>query len=143
MAKSVGTSSEEPAPTGVLYILNALAFSTLLSSQETDAHLWRNLRSPPGQPLNFTLESPSCQLRLPEATRKLKPHGGSSRHQGLTLPSAWSPCGHTRDLGRKFLAAPRVPVRLPAFRPPRGKMNFTGDEQRRQIGIPTPPAYRF
>src|ERR1700729_3390630 len=77
-----GTSSEEPARRGFLYILNALAFSTLLSSQETDAHLWRNLRSPPGQPLNFTLESPSCQLRLPEATRKLKPHGGSSRHQG-------------------------------------------------------------
>jgi hypothetical protein len=37
MAVSV-TSSEEPADGG-LYISNALAFSTLLSSQETDAHL--------------------------------------------------------------------------------------------------------
>src|ERR1700684_3936513 len=108
--------TRDPPRRGFSTFINALAFSTLLSSQETDAHLWRNLRSPPGQPLNFTLESPSCQLRLPEATRKLKPHAGSSRHQGLTLPSAWSPCGHTRDLGRKFLAAPRVPVRLPAFR---------------------------
>jgi hypothetical protein len=33
------TSSEEPADGGS-YIYNALAFSTLLSSQETDAHRW-------------------------------------------------------------------------------------------------------
>ena len=61
---SGGTSSEEPAPTGVLYILNALAFSTLLSSQETDAHRCEACRSTSGQPLNLTLVFPPCQLRF-------------------------------------------------------------------------------
>jgi hypothetical protein len=70
MAISVGTSSEEPAPTGVLYILNALAFSTLLSSQETDAHRCEAYRSTSGQPLNLTLVFPSCQLHLSGRFRK-------------------------------------------------------------------------
>jgi|SRR5215469_11409610 len=48
--------------TGVLYISNALAFNTLLSSQETDAHLRGTLVPPPGQLLYFTTEHPSCQL---------------------------------------------------------------------------------
>ena len=61
MAISVGTSSEEPAPTGVLYIYNALAFSTLLSSQETDAHRRGACRSTSGQPLNLTPVPPPCQ----------------------------------------------------------------------------------
>ena len=94
-------------------------------------------RSPPGQPLNLTLVFPSCQLRFPGSFRRSKPHGGYSRHQGHPRRPGGH-CGHTQDLGRKFLAAPRVPSRLPAFRPPRGKMNFTGDAQPRQIGIPTP-----
>jgi hypothetical protein len=46
MANIRGTSSEEPAPTGVLYIINALAFSTLLSSQETGAHRVPELFAP-------------------------------------------------------------------------------------------------
>ena len=53
---------EETSPDGGLYIYHALAFSTLLSSQETDAHLWRKFPSPPGQPLNFTLGFLPCQL---------------------------------------------------------------------------------
>src|ERR1700722_63051 len=82
--KSAGTSTQKaPAPTGVSYIYNALAFSTLLSSQETDAHLRRNFRSLPGQPLNLTLEFLSCQLRFRKLSRSLRRfHYGLSRHQG-------------------------------------------------------------
>jgi hypothetical protein len=40
----------------------ALAFSTLLSSQETDAHHPPAFAAHPGQPLNFTQIVPSCQL---------------------------------------------------------------------------------
>ena len=61
----------------------------------------------------------------------------------LTLHSLADRYRHTRDLGWKVLMAPRVPVRLPAFRPPRGKMNFTGGMQRSQIGGSTQPAYLF
>src|SRR6185437_7620086 len=42
-------------------VLNALAFSTLLSSQETGAHHPPALTALPGQPLNFTQFVPSCQ----------------------------------------------------------------------------------
>ena len=47
MANFRGTRPEDPAPTGVVQI-NALAFSTLLSSQETDAHRRETLISQPG-----------------------------------------------------------------------------------------------
>src|SRR5258708_2155639 len=43
-------------------VLNALAFSTLLSSQETGAHHPPAHAAHPGQPLNFTLRVPACQL---------------------------------------------------------------------------------
>ena len=62
---------------------------------------------------------------------------------GLTLHSLAGHYGHTRDLGSKVLMAPRVQDRLPAFRPPRGKMNFTGGMQRSQIESCTQPAYLF
>src|SRR6201997_5732438 len=57
---------------GFVHLYNALAFSTLLSSQETDAHLRRNFRSPPGQPLNLTLEFLSCQLRFRKLSGRLR-----------------------------------------------------------------------
>src|SRR6185437_2547615 len=79
MAVSVEPGSERAGPDGGLYIYNALAFSTLLSSQETDAHLRRNLRSLPGQPLNLTLEFLSCQLRFRKLSGRLR-----SRH--CTVP---------------------------------------------------------
>jgi hypothetical protein len=83
MAVSAGPDSEEPAPTGVCTSYNALAFSTLLSSQETDAHLRRNFRSLPGQPLNLTLEFLSCQLRFRKLSRRLRSRRiGLSRNQG-------------------------------------------------------------
>ena len=51
---------------------------------------------------------------------------------------------HAHKLRRDFLlVAPRVPVRLPAFRPPRGKTNSTADGNPSQIGGSTPLAYRF
>src|ERR1700739_876707 len=72
----------EASRDGGLYIYHALAFSTLLSSQETDAHLRRNLRSLPGQPLNLTLEFLSCQLRFRKLSGRLRRRRyGHSRHQ--------------------------------------------------------------
>jgi hypothetical protein len=54
-----------------------------LSSQETDAHLRRNLRSLPGQPLNLTLEFLSCQLRFRKLSGRLRSwHSSVSKHQG-------------------------------------------------------------
>ena len=146
---SVEPDSEEPVPTGVCTFVNALAFSTLLSSQETDAHLRRNFRSLPGQPLNLTLEFLSCQLRFRKLSRRLRSRrGGLSRHQ-RSAPSA---CGRRIQQAQRVrarpsevetLVAPRVPARLPAFRPPRGKMNFTAGANRRQIGSCTPLTDRF
>jgi hypothetical protein len=61
--KSVGTSTQKaPAPTGVLYIYNALAFSTLLSSQETDAHRVLNFRSSLGATHLIYPGCPACQI---------------------------------------------------------------------------------
>src|SRR3984957_63790 len=72
-----------PPRRGFSTFIHALAFSTLLSSQETDAHLRRNFRSLPGQPLNLTLEFLSCQLRFRKLSRSLRRfHYGLSRHQG-------------------------------------------------------------
>src|ERR1700733_13489138 len=104
MAISVGTSSEEPAPTGVLYIYNALAFSTLLSSQETDAHRCGACHSTSGQPLNLTLVFPSCQLRFSGSFRKMsKPHHGSTRHQKSPSAASLAPAGTRETLGWKLL----------------------------------------
>jgi hypothetical protein len=84
--------------------------------------------------------STSFSRKLPEDVEAV-----TMNHQtpGLTFHRLAGHYGHTRDLGRKVLMAPRVPARLPAFRPPRGKMNFTGGSQRSQIESCTHPAYRF
>jgi hypothetical protein len=47
----------------------ALAFSTLLSSQETDAHHLPAFAAHPGQPSHSTLRLPYCQLRFPDCCR--------------------------------------------------------------------------
>src|ERR1700733_7031518 len=87
-------------PDGGLYISNALAFSTLLSSQETDAHLWRNLRSPPGQPLNLTPEILSCQLRFQKLSGKLRRRrGGLSRRHGSPSVSLVTTVGTRETFG--------------------------------------------
>src|ERR1700749_1344374 len=82
MAKSVETSSQrKPAPTGVLYIYHALAFSTLLSSQETDAHRVPNFRSSLGATLLIYPVFPSCQIgagsQLIEPVRQIWLFGNS------------------------------------------------------------------
>ena len=124
-----------PAPTGVLYIYNALAFSTLLSSQETDAHLRRNSRSLPGQPLNLTLEFLSCQLHVRKFSGRCRSWRSVPPDTMGHPPSAWRPLrAHARPSEGDSLVAPLVPARLPAFRLPRGKRNFTGGAQLRQIG---------
>ena len=112
---------------GFSTFVNALAFSTLLSSQETDAHHQRNLRSHPGQPLNLTLEFLSCQLRFRKLSGRLRRfHFGYSRHQGLPSVSQAATvlskhCERTLDL-RKLVprwlpgswSALRLPVPLGA-----------------------------
>src|ERR1700753_3066846 len=93
--------SVEPAPKNQprrwLYILNALAFSTLLSSQETDAHLRRNLRSLPGQPLNLTLEFLRCQLRVRKLCGAFRSwHCSPSRHHESSSVSLEAARAHAR-----------------------------------------------
>ena len=105
-----------PAPTGVRTSFNALAFSTLLSSQETDAHRRKNYHSPPGQPLNLTLKLPSCQPRS-ESFREAKRHIGLSRHQATSSVSLVAARAHARPSKVGSSVAPRVQGRLPAFRP--------------------------
>ena len=144
-----GTRLRRTSPDGGLYIYNALAFSTLLSSQETDAHLRRNLRSLPGQPLNLTLEFLSCQLRFRKLSGRLRSRHCSPSHPKSHPPSVWWPqhfssTAGTRETSRsRSSVAPRFSARLPAFRLPLGKMNFTADGNPRQIEGPTPVAYRF
>jgi hypothetical protein len=64
---SVGTTSEDPDPDGGSTSLNALAFSTLLSSQETDAHHRKTLISHPGLISLFCFDHRRGDLfKLPE-----------------------------------------------------------------------------
>src|ERR1700753_145406 len=100
--------SVEPAPKNQprrgLYIYNALAFSTLLSAQETDAHLRRNLRSPPGQPLNLTPEFLSCQLRFQKLSGRLRRRRvGLSRRHGSPSVSLVAAVGTRETFGSCFL----------------------------------------
>src|ERR1700759_326655 len=88
MAKSVEARLRRASPDGGLYIYHALAFSTLLSSQVADAHLRRNLRSLPGQPLNLTLEFLSCQLRFRKLSGRLRSGTTVSPDTKVHPPSA-------------------------------------------------------
>jgi hypothetical protein len=139
-----GTGLRRAGPDGGLYIYHALAFSTLLSSQETDAHHRRNFRSLPGQPLNLTLEFLSCQLRFRKLSGRLRSRRvGLSRHQGSASVSLVATVGTRKTFGSRSLGGspgPGPPSGVPS---PRGKMNFTAGANRRQIGGSTPRAYRF
>src|SRR5215469_550008 len=123
--------------TGVLYISNALAFNTLLSSQETDAHLRRTLVPPPGQPLNFTPSRPTCQawssfeLLLTFWDFPYRQHANAREPPRLARQAP--------DEG--FLVAPQVPSRrLAAFRPLGARRTLEAPESlvksRRTIWIP-------
>jgi hypothetical protein len=112
------------APTGVCTFNNALAFSTLLSSQETDAHLRRNLRSLPGQPLNLTLEFLSCQLRFRKLSGRLRSgRGGLSRHQGSASVSLVVTTDTRETFGSRFLGG------SPGPGPPSGVPSPSGQDE--------------
>src|ERR1700749_4825792 len=97
--KSVGTRTEARSRRGFVHF-HALAFSTLLSSQETDAHLRRNLRSLPGQPLNLTLEFLSCQLRFQKLSGRLRRRRvGLSRRHGSPSVSLMATVGTRETFG--------------------------------------------
>jgi len=106
---SVTSPSRNPHDGG-MYIYHALAFNTLLSSQETDAHHHRILIQYPGQPLNFTPEYLSCQLRFPELTGRLLTLRSSGRPQ-LTPASL---ANNARPTARGLLGGSPGPG--PAFR---------------------------
>ena len=130
MAVTAGTRPEDPVPTGVVHLIHALAFSTLLSSQETDAHRQVRFRFPVGATLKLYPRGSCVSTSFPEAFRKvadcrsLRPQ--ASGLQGLRARAVAPEAS--------CLVAPRVPSRLAAFRPPRGKKNSTGSENPRQIG---------
>ena len=113
-----------PAPTGVLYISNALAFSTLLSSQETDAHLALNFRSLLGATRLSYPGFPSCQIGsrfdLLEPFRRI----GIC---GFPEPSAYSPFGVVRTARE----APQRPSTggSPGPGPPSGVPSPSGQQE--------------
>ena len=125
---------KEASPDGGLYIYHALAFSTLLSSQETDALRSPNFRSSLAATLLIYPGFPPCQIgpsskysnRLPDLAFRISP---SHQH---TACLEW--CLRTRSSAEACLrVAPRVRARLAAFPPPRGKRNLTGPRHPRQI----------
>ena len=110
---TVRDTRKHPA-TGVCTSINALAFSTLLSSQETDAHLGGTCVPFRGNPQTILRSS----FRVNFVSGGF-PEGSEATRRSLQTPrghppSVWWPLGHTRDL-RKL--APRwLPGSRPAFR---------------------------
>jgi hypothetical protein len=116
-----------PPRRGFSTFIHALAFSTLLSSQETDAHLRKNLRSLPGQPLNLTLEFLPCQLRFRKLSGRLRSSTAVTPDTMSHFHQPCGPCGRTRDLRKLILGdcpGPGPPFGVPS---PSGKMNSTAD----------------
>jgi len=78
---------------------------------------------------------PSCQTgprsELFGPLSQIRPFRNS---RVISIPALLEWCGTHAKLRRGFLlVAPRVRARLPAFPPPRGKMNLTGPGHPRQI----------
>src|SRR5215472_15190806 len=107
---------------------NALAFSTLLSSQETGAHHQPAFARPPGQPLNFTRGFHTCQLgvfrKFPDTSLTVKisrtqhtrsPRTLHSRTAERNDPRSWACWGVADQASSRWSA--RVSVRRPACRP--------------------------
>ena len=128
-----GTRLRRTSPDGGLYIYHALAFSTLLSSQETDAHLWRNFHSPPGQPLNLTLEFLSCQLSFRNLSGRL-PTSRHSSHRGSASVSLVAVTGTRETFGNKLLGG------SPGPGPPSGVPSPSGQDE--LYGSREPPSNR-
>ena len=134
MAISAETESEDPPRRGFSTFINALAFSTLLSSQETNAHRQRNLRSLPGQPLNLTLEFLSCQLRFRKVPGRLRSQRCSlSRRQGSASVSLVALWAH-ETFGSRFLGG------SPGPGPPSGVPSPSGQDE--LYGWREPPSNR-
>src|SRR5580704_12127320 len=105
-------SSEEPSRDGGFSTYNALAFNTLLSSQETDTHHRGASAPPPGQPSNHTPQYPSCQPRFLKFSRMLR----------------------TRSSRRRLLGGSPGPVLPRGVQSPSGHVNSTTAGNLRQIG---------
>ena len=71
MAKFPWNQVRRPRPDGGSTSLNALAFSTLLSSQETDAHRQVSFRFPVGATLKLYPRVSFVSTSFPEAFRKV------------------------------------------------------------------------
>src|SRR6516164_5317333 len=109
MAITVTGPSRNPHDGG-MYIYHALAFNTLLSSQETDAHRWEVFRSPVGATL-LTYSESSC---LSTPARRILPTLGTSRTS--SIPNVPESCGTRITPDEGFLVAPGISDRLPASR---------------------------
>src|ERR1700761_1698394 len=127
---------------GFSTFVNALAFSTLLSSQETDAHLVLNFRSPLGATLLIYRVFLSCQIggRI-EFPICLARFGFPEFPGAITIPALLEWCG-TRTRSPRRLSTggspgPGAPLGTPS---PRGKMNLTGPADLRQIVSGSSPA---
>src|SRR3984957_1782419 len=100
-------------PDGGSTSLNALAFSTLLSSQETDAHLQVSLRFPVGATLKHYPRVSFVSNSFPEAIRKVADSRSlRPRVSGLQKLRARTV---SREADRSM--APRVPPRQSQLRP--------------------------
>src|ERR1700722_20903829 len=77
MANFRGTRPLRARPDGGSTSLNALAFSTLLSSQETDAHRQVRFRVPVGATLELYPRESFVSTTFPESFRKVADRSGS------------------------------------------------------------------
>ena len=121
MAITVTGPSRNPHDGG-MYIYHALAFNTLLSSQETDAHRWEVFRSPVGATL-LTYSESSC---LSTPARRILPTLGTSRTS--SIPNVPESCGTRITPDEGFLVAPGISDRLAASRLPRATRTLGAPE---------------
>jgi hypothetical protein len=110
--------------------INALAFNTLLSSQKTDAHQYGTLIPLRGNSPTLLRSTARVKLVSRNFSGTLPAQTSSGRQQ---LPTA-SPALDARPPSGGLLGGSLgSPSRLPALRPPQGKMNFTTVANLRQI----------
>src|SRR6185437_8506468 len=96
MAISVEPDSGEPGPDGGLYIYHALAFSTLLSSQETDALRSPNFRSSLAATLLIYPGFPSCQIGPGSKYSNRLPYLAFRISRAISIQPVWSGVTRTR-----------------------------------------------
>jgi hypothetical protein len=132
MAKFRARQPRRAIPRRGFCTYNALAFNTLLSSQETDTHHRGASAPPPGQPLNLTPQYPPCQPRFLELSRMLR----TQRSCGHPQFTPANPASDRREAPVGGCSVvPRGPSCLAAFSPPRGMKNSTAARNLRQIRL--------